>query len=219
MLAGGVGAARFLDGLCRVVDAADVTVICNVSDDFEWHGLHVSPDIDTLIYTLAGLEGELGWGLRDDSAGALGELEALGEEPVFRVGHRDPPPHIWRTERLRAGRALSAVTAELARARGLGCLVLPVTDEPHPTVVETPEGDLAFQDYFVRGRAAATVNGLRFPGAAEARPQAGPRRARGLATRGTSDDVNPARGYSTLKSMLRVSSCFETLSVSMTSSR
>ena len=173
VLAGGVGAARFLDGLCRAADPAAVSVVCNVGDDFEWRGLHVSPDIDTVIYTLAGLEGEQGWGVRGDAFAALAELEALGEEPWFRVGDRDLATHVWRTERLRRGEPLSAVTAELARRRGLRCRVLPVTDDPHPTVVRTPAGELAFQDYFVRGRARAEVTGLRFPGAAAARPAPG----------------------------------------------
>ncbi len=173
VLAGGVGAARFLDGLCRVVDPAEVTVVCNVGDDFEWRGLHVSPDIDTVSYTLAGLEGEQGWGRRGDSFTMLDELEALGEEPWFRIGDRDVATHLWRSERLRGGEPLSAVTAELARRRGLRFRLLPVTDDPHPTVVVTPEGELNFQDYFVRGRATATVTGLRFPGAAEARPAPG----------------------------------------------
>ena len=173
VLAGGVGAARLLDGLCRAVDPADVSVVCNVGDDFEWRGLHVSPDIDTVVYTLAGLEGEQGWGRRGDTFAMLDELEALGEEPWFRIGDRDVATHLWRSERLRGGEPLSAVTAELARRRGLRCRVLPVTDDPHPTVVETPEGELGFQDYFVRGRASATVTGLRFPGAASARPAPG----------------------------------------------
>ena len=147
--------------------------MCNVGDDFEWRGLHVSPDIDTVIYTLAGLEGEQGWGRRGDSFAMLDELEALGEEPWFRIGDRDVATHLWRSERLRAGEPLSAVTAELARRRGLRFRLLPVTDDPHPTVVVTPEGELSFQDYFVRGRASATVTGLRFPGAAEARPAPG----------------------------------------------
>ncbi len=173
VLAGGVGAARFLDGLCRVADPADVTVVCNVGDDFEWRALHVSPDIDTVIYTLAGLEGEQGWGRRGDSFAMLDELEALGEEPWFRIGDRDVATHLWRSERLRGGEPLSAVTAELARRRGLRCRVLPVTDDAHPTIVVTPDGELSFQDYFVRGRASATVTGLRFPGAADARPAPG----------------------------------------------
>ena len=173
VLAGGVGAARFLEGLCRAVDPADVTAICNVGDDFEWHGLHVSPDIDTVIYTLAGLEGELGWGVRGDTVAALGELAELGEEPWFRIGDRDLATHVWRTERLRVGQPLSEVTAHLARLRGLELVMLPVTDDPHPTVVVTPDGPLDFQDYFVRGRASADVVGVEFPGAASASPAPG----------------------------------------------
>ena len=173
VLAGGVGAARFLDGVCRAVAAADVAAVCNVGDDFEWHGLHVSPDIDTVVYTLAGMEGELGWGVRGDTLAALGELDVLGEEPWFRVGDRDLATHVWRTARLRAGRPLSEVTADLARLRGLGLALLPVTDDPHPTVVVTPEGPLAFQDYFVRRRAEAEVVGIEFPGAAAAKPAPG----------------------------------------------
>ena len=173
VLAGGVGAARFLDGLCRVVDPADVTVVCNVGDDFEWHGLHVSPDIDSVIYTLAGLEGEQGWGIRGDTFAALDGLTELGEEPWFRIGDRDLATHVWRTKRLRAGRPLSEVSAELAKARGLRCALLPATDDPHPTVIVTPQGELAFQDYFVRGRTSAEVVDVRFPGAPEARPAPG----------------------------------------------
>jgi LPPG:FO 2-phospho-L-lactate transferase len=173
VLAGGVGAARFLEGLCRAVDPASVTAICNVGDDFEWHGLFFNDTATTEIYTLAGIEGEQGWGVRGDGLAALGELDRLGEEPWFQVGDRDLATHVWRTERLRAGEPLSAVTAELARRRGLGLAVLPVTDDPHPTVVVTPEGPLAFQDYFVRGRASADVIGLDFPGAGTVTPAPG----------------------------------------------
>jgi len=173
VLAGGVGAARFLRGLVRVMEPPELTVICNVGDDFTWHGLHVSPDIDTVVYTLAGLEGEFGWGVRGDTHAALDELAALGEEPWFTVGDRDLATHVWRTERLRAGEPLSAVTQALARARGLQCTLLPVTDDAHPTVVVTEDGELAFQDYFVRRRASDMVCGLRFPGAASARPAPG----------------------------------------------
>lgn len=173
VLAGGVGAARFLRGLVQVVAPEDVTVICNVSDDFEWHGLRVCPDIDTVVYTLAGLEGEPGWGVRGDTRTALDELAALGEDPWFLVGDRDLATHVWRTERLRSGQPLSEVTRALAAARGLASTLLPVTDDPHPTVVLTAAGELAFQDYFVRHRAADVVTGFRFPGAAAAHPAPG----------------------------------------------
>jgi LPPG:FO 2-phospho-L-lactate transferase len=173
VLAGGVGAARFLHGLVRVVDPAEVTVICNVSDDFAWHGLFVCPDIDTVVYTLAGLEGEQGWGVRGDTRTALDELTALGEDPWFLIGDRDLATHVWRTERLRTGQPLSEVTRQLAAARGLASTLLPVTDDPHPTVVLTEDGPLGFQDYFVRRRAADAVRGLRFPGAHAAKPAPG----------------------------------------------
>jgi LPPG:FO 2-phospho-L-lactate transferase len=173
VLAGGVGAARFVAGLVRHVPPSEVTVICNVGDDFRWHGLYVSPDIDTVIYTLAGLEGELSWGLRDDSSTALDELRALGEEPWFSIGDRDMATHLLRTRLLAEGRTLSEATAALARRRGLDATIVPVTDDPHPTRVQTPEGELDFQVYFVQRRAADTVTGLRFPGAPSARPAPG----------------------------------------------
>ncbi len=177
VLAGGVGAARFMRGLVRVMEPAEITVVCNVGDDFAWLGLHVSPDIDTVVYTLAGMEGESGWGVRGDTHGALDELAALGAEPWFQVGDRDLATHVWRTERLHAGQRLSEVTRTLAAARGIACAILPVTDDPHPTVVLTAEGELAFQDYFVLRRASDAVRGFRFPGAATARPAPGVLRA------------------------------------------
>ncbi|MPZ99344.1 MAG: 2-phospho-L-lactate transferase [Dehalococcoidia bacterium] len=169
VLAGGVGAARFLAGLAQRVSPREVTAICNVGDDFEWHGLHVSPDIDTVIYTLAGIEGELGWGLRDDTRVTLAALAGLGAEAWFGIGDRDLATHLLRTERLGAGVPLSAVTAELARAHGIEVRLLPVTDDPHPTMVLTGEGELPFQEYFVRRRAQDAVRGFRFPGALDAR--------------------------------------------------
>lgn len=173
VLAGGVGAARFLSGFVQVADPARVTAICNVGDDFEWNGLTVCPDIDTVVYTLAELEGEFGWGVRDDTHTVLGALEALGDAPWFRIGDRDLATHVWRTARLRAGEPLSAVTVSLTRARGIASTVLPVTDDPHPTVVQTADGELAFQEYFVARRASDTVTGFRFPGATAARPAPG----------------------------------------------
>lgn len=173
VLAGGVGAARFLVGLAGCVPPDSVTAICNVGDDLEWHGLHVSPDIDTIIYSLAGLEGEHGWGLAGDTSAALEELRALGGEAWFGIGDRDLATHLRRTGLLRAGRTLSEATAKLASARGLGVRVLPVTDDPHPTMIVTDEGEIAFQTYFVQRRAADAVRGVRFPGAEAATPAPG----------------------------------------------
>ena len=180
VLSGGVGAARFLHGLARVVEPESITAVSNVSDDLTWHGLHVSPDLDTLMYTLADLEGEFGWGLRGDTQTTLQRLRALGDEEWFGIGDRDLATHLYRTGRLQAGATLSEVTQSLMTAHGVRVTVLPVTDEPHPTIVRTGEGDLAFQDYFVRLRAAVPVTGLEFPGR-DARPAPGVLRAIGEA--------------------------------------
>lgn len=174
VLCGGVGAARFLDGVVRAVDdPSEVTAICNVSDDLQWHGLHVSPDIDTIIYTLAGLEGEFGWGLEGDTHVALQELRALVGDEWFGIGDRDLATHVRRTEQLRKGATLAEATASLAATRGLACQLLPVTNDPHPTIVVTETGELEFQEYFVHRRAQDAVTGFRFPGAESARPAPG----------------------------------------------
>lgn len=174
VLCGGVGAARFLDGIVRTVDdPSQVTALCNVSDDLSWHGLHVSPDIDTVIYTLAGLEGEFGWGLDGDSHTALDELRSLGGDEWFTIGDRDLATHVLRNEVIERGGTLSEATALLATARGLPCRLLPVTNDPHPTVVLTAKGELAFQEYFVRRRSADAVTGFRFPGAETSTPAPG----------------------------------------------
>ena len=173
VLAGGVGGARLADGVSRAAPGSQLTVIVNVGDDFEWQGLRVSPDLDTVLYTLAGREGEQGWGLAGDSTVVLEELAALGGEAWFRIGDRDLATHLRRTALLRAGRPLSAVTAELASALGVGARLLPVTDDPHPTLIATAEEELAFQEYFVRRRQRDEVRGVRFPGAEGARPAPG----------------------------------------------
>ena len=173
VLAGGIGAARFLAGLASVVPPESITAVCNVGDDLTWHGLHVSPDIDSVIYTLAGVEGEQGWGVRGDTTATLDGLRALGIDEWFGIGDHDLATHLLRTDRLRAGETLSEATAAVAAARGLRVRVLPVSDDPHPTVVRTAEGDLAFQEYFVHQRATVPVQGFVFPGAATARPAPG----------------------------------------------
>src|SRR5690606_28413886 len=141
---------------------SSVTVICNVSDDLSWHGLHVSPDIDTVMYTLAGLEGEHGWGVHGDAYTTLDELRALGSDEWFDIGDRDLATHLYRTGRLRAGATLTKVTRDLFRAHGIEVTALPVTDDQHPTIVRTDEGDLPFQEYFVRRRASDAVRGFVF---------------------------------------------------------
>lgn len=173
VLAGGVGAARFLSGLVHVVPPEQITVVCNVSDDFAWHGLYVCPDIDTITYTLAGAQGTLGWGLEGDSHAALESLRRLGGEAWFGIGDRDLGTHLYRTQALREGKTLTEVTAHLARAWGVALTLLPVTDQPHPTVILTDEGELPFQVYFVQRRGADTVREVRFPMASKVRPAAG----------------------------------------------
>ena len=174
VLAGGVGAARFLDGLVRVTPPQDITAIVNVGDDMEWAGLHIAPDLDTVMYTLSGLVNpEMGWGVAGDGRRVLDRLDSLGGPAWFLIGDDDLATHLFRTHRLREGAPLSAVTAELCRTVGIECRVTPVTDDRLRTVVQTPDGELAFQDYFVRRRAADPVHGLRFDGAEAAAPAPG----------------------------------------------
>ncbi len=167
VLCGGVGAARFLSGLVDVVDPAGVTAIVNVADDDEFHGLHVSPDIDTVLYTLGGLvHEEQGWGRRDETFNAQSELARLGEDAWFRLGDRDLAMHIHRTRLLREGRSLTEVVDGVRRALGIGATILPATDSPQRTRVRTDAGWIGFQEYFVQRRAADLVRELRFePGA------------------------------------------------------
>lgn len=174
VLAGGVGAARFLDGLVRVMPPQDITAIVNVGDDMEWAGLHIAPDLDTVMYTLSGLVNpEMGWGVANDGRRVLDRLDSLGGPAWFLIGDDDLATHLFRTHRLREGAPLSTVTAELCRAVGIECRVTPVTDDRLRTVVQTPDGALAFQDYFVRRRAADPVHGLRFDGAESSAPAPG----------------------------------------------
>jgi LPPG:FO 2-phospho-L-lactate transferase len=174
LIAGGVGAARLLRGLVRVVPARELTVVVNTGDDDEFYGLHVSPDIDTILYTLADLAPlDRGWGIDGDTFGVLGELEKLAGRGWFALGDRDLATHIRRTERLRAGATPSEVTRELARARGIRARVLPMSDEPVRTLVATDSGDLAFQDYLVRRGARPKVRAVRYRGVRAARPAPG----------------------------------------------
>ena len=174
VLAGGVGAARFLQGLVRVVAPADVTVVVNTADDVELHGLHISPDIDTVLYHLAGLADEArGWGVRGDTFAALEMLGRYGLETWFQLGDRDLATHLYRTQLLRQGLPLSAVTDRLRRALGIGCRLLPMTDARVETFIRTPAGWLPFQEYFVRRRAEDPVLGVEFRGVDAAPPAPG----------------------------------------------
>jgi LPPG:FO 2-phospho-L-lactate transferase len=173
-LAGGVGAARFLEGLVSVVDPAEVVVIVNTGDDAVFHGLHVSPDLDIVMYSLAGLvDASQGWGVQGDSYNALEMLAAYGRETWFRLGDRDLATHIVRTELLRQGLPLSAVTESLRQALGVKVRLLPMTDAHVETRIRTPEGVLAFQEYFVHRQAQPEVREVIYAGMPEAKPAPG----------------------------------------------
>ena len=176
MLAGGVGAARLLAGLVRVRPPAELTAIVNVGDDVELHGLHVSPDLDTITYTVAGaIDPERGWGLAGETWQAMEALDRYpGARTWFNLGDRDLGTHLFRTDRLRAGATLSEVTAEIAAAWGLGLRLLPVSDDPVRTMVTVEdEGEIGFQEYFVRRHHDVAVTAVRFAGADDATPAPG----------------------------------------------
>ena len=173
LLAGGTGGTKLAHGFSQVLAADDLTVIANVGDDFEPHGLHVSPDIDALLYTLGGLiDVEQGWGVRNDSFTSHGMLERYGRPAWFRVGDADLATHVERTRRLRAGASLTDATAALAAALGISTRILPATDERLRTRVETDAGTLEFQDYFVRLRQQPEVRSVILDGLDAARPTA-----------------------------------------------
>jgi len=174
VLSGGVGGARFVRALAETLDPADVTVVVNVGDDLEVLGLHVSPDLDSMLYALAGVnDEERGWGRAGESWQALETVTALGGEDWFRLGDRDLGLHLVRTQALRAGEPLSAVTARLAAALGVRTRVLPATDDPLRTFVETAAGVLDFQEWFVARGHRDDPDGFRFEGAEAARTAPG----------------------------------------------
>jgi LPPG:FO 2-phospho-L-lactate transferase len=152
VLAGGVGAAKFLDGLAAVVPPNEIRVIANTGDDAQFHGLHVSPDIDTVLYTLSGLvDRERGWGVAGDTFQCLESLKRLGAEDTwFQLGDRDLATHLFRTQRLHQGAPLAMVNRELCEALHVACRILPMTESLAPTRLRTPEGVLSFQEYFVK---------------------------------------------------------------------
>ena len=173
-LAGGTGAAKLLRGLAACLDPHDLTVIGNTGDDTEVWGLHVSPDLDTVTYALAGLlDVTRGWGRADETFRCLEAMAVLGAPSWFSLGDRDLAVHLTRTAALRAGTPLSAVTARVTGQLGVTTRILPMSDEPVRTVVQTTEARLTFQEYFVRDRAAGDVVAVEFAGAPAARPAPG----------------------------------------------
>jgi len=174
VLAGGVGGARFVQALMEAIEPREVTVIANVGDDLELHGLYISPDLDTLFYTLAGLgDEERGWGRASETWNASETIGLLGGETWFRLGDRDVGLHLVRTEALRRGEPLSAVTARIAQAVGLELTLLPATDDRLRTRIRTPGGEFEFQEWFVARGHRDRADEVVYEGAAEARPAPG----------------------------------------------
>jgi LPPG:FO 2-phospho-L-lactate transferase len=170
-LAGGVGGGKFCRGLAAILPPGQLTIVVNTADDFVHLGLHISPDIDSVLYALADLnDPERGWGLADETWNFMTALEKLGGETWFRVGDRDLATHVLRTRELAAGRSLSEVTTLLARRLDVAYAVAPMSDDPVRSVVDTDEGPLAFQDYFVRRKCEPRFRGASFQGAEAAQP-------------------------------------------------
>lgn len=175
LLAGGVGAARLLRGVVEVVDPTEVTVVANVGDDLVLHGLHISPDIDTVVYTVAGaIDPERGWGLAGETWQAMEGLRRYGGIDWFNLGDRDLGTHLYRTQRLQEGATMSEVTAEITAAWGLDMRVLPVTEHRLRTMVTVAdEGEIGFQEYFVGRQHDVAVTAVRFAGAESCAPAPG----------------------------------------------
>lgn len=173
-LCGGIGGAKLALGLYRVLGAGRLTVVVNTGDDFEHLGLNISPDLDTVLYTLGGLaDPDRGWGRAQETWEFMGSLRQVGGETWFQLGDRDLAMHILRTEWLRAGKSLSAFAAHVADRLAIAARILPMSDAAVRTIVDTAEGDLPFQHYFVRQRCEPVVRAIRFAGAKDAGPPAG----------------------------------------------
>lgn len=173
-IAGGVGGAKLALGLTRVLSSEHLVICVNTGDDDCFHGLHVSPDLDTMMYTLAGLsDPQFGWGLKDDTFTALTMLKQYGADTWFNLGDRDLGTHIRRTQLLGRGATLSQVTLELCKSLGVEHKVIPMSDDPVRTVIGTPNGDLSMQEYFVHQGAEPVVQSIRYDGAQAAKPSPG----------------------------------------------
>ncbi len=174
VLTGGTGGAKLIEGLAAEIDPADLTIICNTGDDAVFHGLYVSPDIDTITYTLAGLsDSKKGWGIRGDTFTTLEQLRRLGNDAWFNLGDKDLATHITRTQLLNEGIKLSEVTERIRRQLGVQSRILPMSDDRVETRVQTLQGELSFQEFFVKERWARDVASVRFVGAEQAQPAPG----------------------------------------------
>ncbi|MCL5878134.1 MAG: 2-phospho-L-lactate transferase [Candidatus Bathyarchaeota archaeon] len=173
-LAGGVGAARFLTGLTRLIPQEDLTVIVNTGDDIDLFGLHISPDIDIVTYTLAGIVDEAkGWGIKGDTFHCLSQLKALGEDTWFNLGDQDLATHIYRTHRLNQGASLAQVTDEIRQHLGLKTKILPMSNDRFETRITTPNGSMHFEEYFVKRQCRDEFLGVEFVGQETAKPSPG----------------------------------------------
>lgn len=180
VFAGGVGASRFLQGLCQAVDPTAVTVISNTGDDVEMYGLHVSPDTDIVIYALAdAINPETGWGLRGDTFAVVDQLQRFGYERWFNLGDRDLAMAIHRTRLMHEGVPMHQIVGGLAKAWGLTCTILPMSNDPVRTLIAGPEGEIPFQEYMVRLRTEVDVRSIRFDGIERAAPAPGVTKAIG----------------------------------------
>jgi LPPG:FO 2-phospho-L-lactate transferase len=177
-LAGGVGGAKLAHGLAQILAREDLTVIVNTGDDFEHLGIYISPDLDTVCYTLAGLANpQTGWGRINETWNTIANIEKLGGPNWFRLGDQDIATHLERTRRMKAGQSLSQITKDFCAVWGINHTVLPMSDSPVRTMVDTDEGELAFQEYFVHRHCEPRVKGFRFEGVDSAEPVIGAREA------------------------------------------
>lgn len=174
VLTGGTGGAKLIEGLAAEIDPAELAIVCNTGDDAIFHGLYVAPDVDTIIYTLAGLsDTEKGWGIRGDTFMTLAQLRRLGADAWFNLGDKDLATHITRTKLLNDGLKLSEVVDRLRRRLGVKSKILPMSDDRVETRLQTPQGEISFQEFFVKERWAREVTSVRFVGAEVAKPAPG----------------------------------------------
>ena len=177
-LAGGVGGAKLAHGLAQILAPEDLTIIVNTGDDFEHLGMYICPDLDTVCYTLGGLANpETGWGRINETWNTISNIEKLGGPNWFRLGDQDIATHLERTRRMKEGQSLSQITKDFCAAWGIKHRILPMTDSPVRTMVDTDEGELAFQEYFVHRHCEPRVKGFRFDGVNSAEPVPGARDA------------------------------------------
>ena len=221
ILSGGVGGAKLVLGMSEILDPKEFIVVANTGDDFVHLGLHISPDIDTLVYTLAGMVDEKrGWGLKDESWNFLGAVKELGGETWFNLGDKDLAMHVERTKELKAGVSLSQVTKKLSAALGVKIDIVPMADSSVATTILTDDGPLAFQHYFVRDKCNPKVKGFKFEGLDKARPADGinrfnaeKQRALLIAPSNPFVSIDPILGIPKLRETF-IGSCYVKLAVS-----